>query len=449
MLPLSSIRFRKSRIMKYLIESTEPPERSRALFLRILVICVFSVLFIIPISLGAQEMASKRVPVLYLGDPLHGFTPFVPLNEDAIIEVDPIAAYHHGGYAVSLTNIRRYIRIYMPRSYDQYLEKYDVMIISNAYQASIHHSHQIWFRDGVLEDGMGLTMIAGQDSFGASSSRPDASWAGTPVEEVLPVKIPTGPQVIEHNWIRWKTMQIVDHQNEFISSLPYQPKPGYMKMPVNGQLVGLKEGGRMLARWIYPELGNPPLYATWDISSGRTYAMMHEWANPGTQGGGRYFSRWEYLPDYAINLVLYLAKRELSPDYLALHQYRELVHRLFIGRNTLISLIDFVESFGGNSGEIYEEVENLDIMVRETEEYYINQDSGAALEGIRTAVDKQGQIEELAIEVKDRALLWVYITEWLSVMGVMLLSGSILWNLMVRRRLFRGVSHTRLRKASD
>ncbi len=413
-------------------------------YLRYIAVLVLLALVAIPGSLAAKGLDPRKVSVLYLGDPFHGYTPFVPMNQDAIVEVDPIAAYHHGGYAVSLTDIARYIRIYMPRSYGDYVDRYDVMILSNAYRQSIHNSRQIWFRDGVLEDGMGLVMVAGQDSFAASSSRPGASWAGSPTEDALPVTIPTGPQVIEHNWIRWRTMEVESWENDFIASLPYEPKPRYMRTPVNGQLVELKAGGQVLARWQYPELGNPPLYVTWDIGEGRTYAMMHEWAHSGSQGGGRYFAQWEYMPDYAINLVLYLAKRDLSPDHLVLHQYRELVRTLFLGRSMLFSLVDFVESFGGNSEEIYREIDELDRIVREAEEFYLDQDNTAALESMRDAVERKVEIEELAIEVKDEALLWVYVTEWFSVTGVMLLSVSVLWNLMVRRRLYRGVEQTRL-----
>jgi len=405
-------------------------------------------ILLIPAIVGSSGIDPRKVSVLYLGDPLSGFTPFVPMKEDAIVQVVPIAAYHHGGYAVSMTDIRRYIRIYMPRNYEDYVEMYDVMVISNAYRQSISHAQQKWFKDGVLDHGMGLTMIAGQDSFAASSSRPDASWAGSPVEDVLPVKVPTGYQVIEHNWIRNKPMQVWDLSNEFMASLPFTPTPQYMRIPVNGQLVRLKDGGQLLARWIYPELGNPPLYATWDIGRGRAYAMMHEWANPGSQGGGRYFSQWEYLPDYAINLVIYLDQRPLSPDYLVVHQYRELVNTLYIGRSMLMSLIDFVESFGGNSQGIYEEIRNLDAMVGVAAEFYLDQDNEAALEAARKAREKQVEIEELSVEIKNQALMWVYITEWLAVTGTGLLSGFVIWTLMIRRGLYREIETTRLRERS-
>jgi hypothetical protein len=55
------------------------------------------------------------------------------------------------------------------------------------------------------------------------------------------------------------------------------------------------------------------------------------------------------------------------------------------------------------------------------------------------------QAEIVAEEVKNEALLWVYLTEWLSVSGTALIVGFVLWTLMVRRRLYREVETTTFR----
>ena len=49
-----------------------------------------------------------------------------------------------------------------------------------------------------------------------------------------------------------------------------------------------------------------------------------------------------------------------------------------------------------------------------------------------------------ALRLKDQALAWVYLVEWLVVSGVFLLCGFVLWTVMIRRRLYREVSTTRL-----
>jgi hypothetical protein len=63
-------------------------------------------------------------------------------------------------------------------------------------------------------------------------------------------------------------------------------------------------------------------------------------------------------------------------------------------------------------------------------------------------VAKEGRayLEDLqhrAMKIKENALLWVYIIEWLSVTGTLVISGSILWMLMVRRSLYREIRGTR------
>lgn len=407
-------------------------------------VSLFAAFFLIlPVAYSSEGIDPRRVSVLYVGDSLSAYTPYVPFVEDASISVSVVMVHHHGG--IPLADIHRYIRLYMPRSYDEYASRYDALVISNAYRRVLTVEQLSWFRDGVLEKGIGLVMVAGQESFGASSSRPDASWAGSLVEEVLPVSVPTGYQVIEHNWIRRHTMEIVDHSHEFISSLPFEPQPEYMRMPVDGQLTHLKTGATTLARWIYPELGYPPLYATWDIGEGRTFAMTHGWTDPGSQGGARFFTKWDYYGDFAINLVHYLAKRSLPSDYLVVHQYREQVHALFVGKGMLLSLIDFVDAFGGDPTQLNEEIQLLDEQHEGSQGLYLDHDYQEALESIRTTVEKLRSIEELAIRIKNQALLWVYVTEWLAVTGTSLLCGFIVWTLMVRRRLYREIGTTRLR----
>jgi hypothetical protein len=53
------------------------------------------------------------------------------------------------------------------------------------------------------------------------------------------------------------------------------------------------------------------------------------------------------------------------------------------------------------------------------------------------------EIEGRAVDLKDRALLWVYLIEWLAVTGTCLAAGFVLWTLMVRRRLYKEIAVTK------
>ena len=323
------------------------------------------------------------------------------------------------------------MRVYMARSYEDYRAKYDVMILSDSFMGVFTSGQIFWFRDGVLEEGIGLIMVGGWESFGGG-------WQNTPVEEVLPVEFPMNIWVSGYIPIE-VTPQ--GYENRFIQSLPYRPLPEYMRAGTDGNYVEQKAGSELLARWRVQtnQYQDPPCYVTWEIGEGRTYAMCHDW----TPGGGYVMSQWDYYRDYVINLMLYLGKRDLPDNPVEVHEYRESIHTLAIGKSLLFSLMEFVAGFGGNSEEIGDEIGVLDDMVGEAKELYLDHDFSGALAQARDAIEKLKDIEELSVQIKEQALFWVYLIEWLSVTGVSLLAGSVLWLLMVRRALYRAVSVTK------
>ena len=214
----------------------------------------------LPLALGGKGLDPRKVSVLYLGDPYPGVTPYLAFELDAFIVADPILCYHHGGGQTQLVDIYKYMRIYMPRNEQEYLESYDAVLFSDAYRRSFTNIQLYWIRDSVSENGVGVAMVAGLDSYGASTSRPAASWELSPIEEVLPVLVP--PPEYHHNWIQpyvnpaGARIIFDDYQNEFIASLPFDTDPRYT-WAFNGQIVLEKPGSEVLARWVLPGFNNP------------------------------------------------------------------------------------------------------------------------------------------------------------------------------------------------
>jgi hypothetical protein len=66
-----------------------------------------------------------------------------------------------------------------------------------------------------------------------------------------------------------------------------------------------------------------------------------------------------------------------------------------------------------------------------------------ALELIIEAIAEAEAAEEEAVRVKNSALFWIYVIEWLVVTATLMISGMVVWGLMVRRRYFREVRSTR------
>jgi hypothetical protein len=99
--------------------------------------------------------------------------------------------------------------------------------------------------------------------------------------------------------------------------------------------------------------------------------------------------------------------------------------------------------FGANTRPLENELREIDKMRREAMDAYIQQDYESVLGIIDEARERLDDAVDMAMELKDRALLWIYITEASAVMATSLICGVVLWTLMVKRRLYREVSTTR------
>jgi hypothetical protein len=110
----------------------------------------------------------------------------------------------------------------------------------------------------------------------------------------------------------------------------------------------------------------------------------------------------------------------------------------------IISLVDFIETFGANSADTLQAVKKVDETRRVADQLYLDQDFDGALEEVDRALELMEGAEDIAEKSKANALLWVYVSEWLIVTATSLICGFVVWSLMVRRRLYREVASTRL-----
>ena len=66
-----------------------------------------------------------------------------------------------------------------------------------------------------------------------------------------------------------------------------------------------------------------------------------------------------------------------------------------------------------------------------------HQDVAASLQAMLEEAEKE------AVKLKNQALFWVYVIEWLAITGTAMLTGFLTWSLMVRRKLYREVKTLR------
>jgi len=388
-------------------------------------------------SLTVRGEASP-VSVLYTGDPYPGQTAYVYMKVEPLLSVTPIQASRDHYAGISQKDILRAIRMYMPRSYHDLTDSYDVVVISDSNVASFTKEHLKWFKQAVEQGMVGLVMVGGHETFGTNGQHP--SWGPTPVGDVLPVDTVYGA-------FEAGVVSIDDADNPFMKSLPWRPGLPFLKR-YEGNVLSARLGAQVLAtsmvtrKLVYNKryLGwKSPFFSTWDYNgNGRVFAMAGDW----TPAGGWIFMQWEYYPDFVTNLMLYCAKRELPEDLDLVHTVRERMTTLGYRRMILYAMVDFVEKLGANPRRILIAMEQVDHAGGKAKELYLEGDFASALLETDRVFSLLERAEAVSERVKRDALLWIYLVEWLAVTGTFLICGLVIWSLMVRRRMYREVSTT-------
>jgi hypothetical protein len=151
----------------------------------------------------------------------------------------------------------------------------------------------------------------------------------------------------------------------------------------------------------------------------------------------------QYGLDILDNIMLHSMGRPL-PDNIALaNAVRRAFSQYHERASTLVSFLDFVERFGVSTAKLAEERLAADAVRERAMQQYLDGLFQDALDTSEEAAEDLGEIEMKAMRMKDRALMWVYLIEWCAVTGTGMVTGYILYALMLKRRLYREVSVTR------
>jgi uncharacterized membrane protein len=313
--------------------------------------------------------------------------------------------------------VARLVRLHMPRSYTQLVSQFDVIILANANVLALGPTYIEMLARGVREGGLGLLMSGGWESFGGTATGPP--WGNTAVGELLPTED-------AGTWVESGYLVIDEEDNEFISSIAWPGRGAAMYH----NAVTVRHGADMLAHAEGPTYQDPAM-VTWRLVNGaRTFSFTGE---PNTHALGDAWAGigWEYsnMLDLGSNLLLYVDGRPVPQDMALVRRVRSVIQEVGTRRALLMSLVDFVESFGANTRAITDEIHRFDLAVLKMYE-----EARQMLEGA----------EETAMVAKDRALLWIYVVEWLAVTGTALVTGVVVWSLMVERKMYKEAQVTRL-----
>jgi hypothetical protein len=150
-----------------------------------------------------------------------------------------------------------------------------------------------------------------------------------------------------------------------------------------------------------------------------------------------------YSVDIIMNVIWWGTGKGLPLDPLKVHNYRRLIFDYAIQRSLLINLLEFAELFGADASDIYAEANTIDEEKRRSGNWYLDRNFERAHETIETAFGDLVDLQTRAIRLKNRALIWIYLAEWLITMATLMVSGVVLWSLMVKRTLHKEVPSTR------
>jgi hypothetical protein len=108
--------------------------------------------------------------------------------------------------------------------------------------------------------------------------------------------------------------------------------------------------------------------------------------------------------------------------------------------------MDFADKFGANLVPSEIALEKANDGLSEVTRLYLERNIADATDSMDEVLRLLAEVEDLSIQARNNALRWVFIIEWLTVMGTFLLSGVVLYSLLIKRRAYREMGVTRINR---
>ncbi len=320
----------------------------------------------------------------------------------------------------------KFVRIYLPRRYADLVSGTDAMMFHDFSPKILTDKYLEWFRQGVY-DGIGLLLV----EFAQRASMCGMEyWQETSLYDAFPADL--YPNCIEAIHGR-QYYKIVQHG-------PLVDFPDMEKMIMNwgwhGDLIP-REGTTIWAVW--RGRGTPALVSR-PYGAGTVLHYNHGWDTIPDDVK----RSWRYLPDYVFNHLCFVTGLDFPDDLELVHEVRALFSSMDGQTRMAISVIEFIDTFGANLRPFEIKLAGMNDQRLQAERAFIEGDMIRAGDIMRRANEEMTQISNEMMKAKNRAMLWVFVIEWLSVTGTGMVCGFILWTVMVRRRLYREVVVTRL-----
>jgi hypothetical protein len=320
-------------------------------------------------------------------------------------------------------------RVYYPRTGKVLVDNFDAMIIRDA---RIQHFTPTQYRDmdyAFREAGLSCVTIHGP------------SW--------------------EHVWIGVATLYELSPVDDFVIRYyrPWRVVFRREREPIFTPFADL--GMEKVVGEAYGTMAAKPGATVWADMDPQEVPWLVSWrpggGDPGIQWvfADKFDATWwglgygardtnPYSIDLATNLLFYSVDRPLISDIQARRYARGLLHNFKAQKLLILSMMEWAENFGANTRTISVQLPRLDGEAQGGIDSYVEQDYPTAIAAMESLTESVGELTKEALELKDQAMFWVYVSEWLVVTSASILSGVVLWSLMIRRRMYKGVESTRL-----
>lgn len=334
------------------------------------------------------------------------------------------------GDVADVKTSKRFIRIYVPRSGAQLVGEYDVMELFDFVPHVLEPRHLEWMRDAIRDHGLGLALTEmGWYTITDWTGNDAAAWMATVLYEAYPCDL-----VLQKQNRASPYMDIVERT-------PLNDLPGFEKAAMTtreGHGIQIARPGSILHTvW---RTGKEHAIVSGTFGLGQTLMIPMGWDNVPVPTR----NDWDCFIDFVLNHAYYVARVRIPEDLGMIHRLREDFVRYADERVRTYWLLDFVAKFGANTHPVEAILAELQAGKGKAEVLYLGEEYEEAAEAMAEVLDGFHRVSEEAVSMRGRALLWVYITEYLVVTAFCILCGSMLWTLMVRRRLYREVSITRV-----
>jgi len=341
---------------------------------------------------------------------------------------------------LSLEQAERYVRLFFPRTKNELFERFQFVVFPDANLKPLSGRQILWLKEGFQEHGISGFLTLGGDlaNYGRSYF---FDWQSSPLHDVLPIRL-TSEQDVGlgpfHIKILKEDPQVlalfkplgIERQTGSGQATP-SPRQG-ATIWANAEVMGFSQSTPWLISWRAGAKGG----SFWVIADD----LDHEWwwpygLNPNPYSG-----------DVFLNIAFQSFGRRLPEDIELVHQVRTSFELFERTRLLILGAIELAEKFGANTYSVEKGMARLNEIRDLARERYASGEYEESLTTLREAGDYAEDLLDSAFKLKDQAMFYVYTTEWLVTTGVLLLSGSVLYSLMIRRSMYRSIDSTRFER---